>query len=71
MLLFLLTAFFPSEVTAQQSNNTHIKAFWVIRDRLVSKKSVTEIVETAHKFPARSAFRRDGQRRRTNDESRG
>ena len=50
MLSFLLAVFLSAEVTAQQPNNTNIKAIWVIRDRLVNKKSVTEIVDTAHKF---------------------
>ena len=50
MLPFLLIAFLAAEVAAQPRNNTNIKAIWVIRDRLVSKKSVTEIVKTANKF---------------------
>ena len=50
MLPFLFIAILTTNAAAQQPNNSHIKAFWVIRDRLVSKKSVTEIVDTASKF---------------------
>ena len=44
----LLTLFFSHLSTlAQNTEREPIKAFWVIRDRLTTKKSVEEIVETA------------------------
>jgi len=50
MLPFLLFAVLLAEANAQKENSGSIKAFWVIRDRLVSKESVTDIVQTARRF---------------------
>ena len=50
MLPFLLILILLADVNAQTTNNSSIKAFWVIRDRLISKQSVAEIVDTARKF---------------------
>ena len=47
-LLFILVLSHPA-ATAQNRETRPVKAFWVIRDRLTTKQSVREVVETAKK----------------------
>ena len=51
-LPFLLLILFLSHLTtlAQNRKPESIKAFWVIRDRLTTKKSVEEVVKTAKNY---------------------
>ena len=48
--LLPLMLFCASSLFAQKPDGNHIKAFWVIRDRMTTKSSVAEIVRTAKKY---------------------
>ena len=57
-LPFLLIALFLSHlsVLAQNREQEPIKAFWVIRDRLTTKKSIEEVVKTAKNYGFNQLF---------------
>ena len=55
--LLLLTLFLShSSVLAQNGEPEPIKAFWVIRDRMTTKKSIKEVVETAKNYGFNQLF---------------
>ena len=54
--LLLALSLIHTTTPAQKKDTEPIKAFWVIRDRLTTKRSVTEVVQTAKKYGFNQLF---------------